>query len=60
MFADETRYELFDGEDPFEFETIWIGFPVAKIKRLSFHDADMFDLMLAAGAFEEDEDAEEY
>ncbi len=59
MFADEQKYELFEGEDPFEFEAIWIGFPVAKIKRLSFHDADMYDLMLAAGAFEEDEDEEE-
>ena len=60
MFADEMRYELLEEEDPFEFETIWVGIPVAKIKRLSFHDADMFDMLIAAGAFEEDCDAEEF
>lgn len=60
MYADESKYELLEGEDVFEFFSIWIGFPVVKANIKPFHDADMYDLMLAAGAFEEDEDAEEH
>ena len=58
MLADEQRYELFEDEDPFEFESIWAGIPVEKVKTKPFHDADTYDRMLAAGAFKEEEDAE--
>ena len=57
--VNEVVFELLSDEDPYEFAVVWKGIPIEKMKREPFHDADMCDAMLAAGAFEEDEDAEE-
>ena len=60
MLADESKYEFVENKNLFEFDSMWINyFPVVKMKRLPFYDVDMYDLMLAAGAFEEEEYAEE-
>lgn len=56
--VNEVVFEMLDDEDPYEFAAVWEGIPIEKIKREPFHDADMYDSMLAAGAFKEEEDAE--
>ena len=56
--VNEVVFEMLDDEDPYEFIAVWRGVPVKKVKIEPFHDADTYDRMLAAGAFKEEEDAE--